>query len=68
MTHEEMVAELIRRYPHRKKELEILDELLVYKDDEGVYGFVFDSCLITELYNTVAEYERHECDYEKVQS
>tara|TARA_A100001391_G_C4984498_1_gene256312 strand:+ start:625 stop:831 length:207 start_codon:yes stop_codon:yes gene_type:complete len=68
MTHEEMVAELIIRYPHRKKELEILDELLVFKDDKGVYGFVFDSCLITELYNTVAEYERHECDYEKVQS
>jgi hypothetical protein len=66
MTHEEMVAELISKYPHRKEELKRLDELLVYRDDEGVYGFEFDTCLINEIYVVVAEYERHECDYEKV--
>ena len=66
MTHEEMVEELIRRYPHRKEELEILDTLLTMRDEDGVYGFVFDSCLIIEIYNTVAEYELHECDREEV--
>ena len=35
MTHEEMVDELITRYPHREEELKRLDELLVYKDDDG---------------------------------
>ena len=66
MTHEEMVEELRRSYPHRKEQLEILDTLLTMRDEEGVYGFVFDSCLITEIYNTVAEYELHECDREEV--
>jgi|TARA_Y100000033_G_C2654749_1_gene66577 hypothetical protein len=66
MTHEEMVAELISRYPHREEELKRLDELLVYRDDKGVYGFEFDTCLINEIFISVAEYDFHECDKEKV--
>ena len=65
MTHEEMVAELIIRYPHREAELKRLDELLVFRDDQGVYGFEFDTCLINEIYVVVAEYEYHSCDIEE---
>ena len=65
MEHEEMVAELISRYPHRKEELKQLDELLVYRDDEGVYGFVFDTCIINEIFILVAEYKYHSCDKDR---
>jgi len=68
MTHEEMVAELISRYPHREEDLKRLDELLVYKDDEGVYGFEFDTCLINEIYITVAEYDFHTCDDDRLEN
>lgn len=65
MTHEEMVAELISRYPHREEEIKKLDELLVYRDDEGVYGFEFDTCIINEIFIQVAEYEYHSCDKDR---
>lgn len=65
MEHDEMVAELISRYPHRKEELKQLDELLVYRDDEGVYGFEFDTCIINEIFIQVAEYEYHSCDKDR---
>ena len=68
MTHEEMVAELISRYPHREEELKRLDELLVYRDDEGVYGFEFDTCLINEIFNKVAEYDFHSCDDDRLEN
>ena len=66
MTHEEMVVELISRYPHREEELKRLYELLVYKDNDGVYGFEFDTCLINEIYLTVAEYNLHSCDQDRL--
>ena len=68
MTHDEMVAELISRYPHRKEELKRLDELLVYRDDEGVYGFEFDTCIINEIFIQVAEYDFHSCDEDRLES
>ena len=68
MTHEEMVAELISRYPHREEELKRLDELLVFRDDEGVYGFEFDTCLINEIFIKVAEYDFHECDKDRLEN
>ena len=68
MTHEEMLAELISRYPHREEELKRLDELLVYRDEEGVYGFEFDTCLINEIFVQVAEYDFHECDEDRLQN
>ena len=68
MTHEEMVAELISIYPHREEELKRLDELLVYKDDDGVYGFEFDTCLINEIFIKVAEYDLHSCDEDRLEN
>ena len=67
MTHEEMVAELISRNPHREEELKRLDELLVYRDDQGVYGFEFDTCLINEIFIKVAEYDFHSCDDDRLE-
>ena len=60
-----MVAELISRDPHRKEELKQLDEVLVQRDDDGVYGFVFDTCIINEIFIQVAEYEYHSCDKDR---
>lgn len=68
MEHDEMVDELISRYPHRKEELKRLDELLVYRDDEGVYGFEFDTCLINEIFIKVAEYDFHSCDDDRLEN
>ena len=68
MTHDEMLSELIEKYPHREEELKRLDELLVYRDDEGVYGFEFDTCLINEIFIKVAEYELHECDDDRLEN
>ena len=68
MTHEEMLAELISRYPHREEELKRLDELLVYRDEEGVYGFEFDTCLINEIFIQVAEYDFHSCDENRLEN
>ena len=68
MEHDEMVDELISKYPHRKEELKRLDELLVYRDDEGVYGFEFDTCLINEIFVKVAEYDFHSCDEDRLEN
>ena len=68
MEHDEMVAELISRYPHREEEIKRLDELLVYRDDEGVYGFEFDTCLINEIFIKVAEYDFHTCDEDRLEN
>ena len=68
MEHDEMVAELISRYPHREEELKRLDELLVYRDNEGVYGFEFDTCLINEIFIQVAEYDFHSCDEDRLEN
>ena len=68
MEHDEMVAELISRYPYREEELKRLDKLLVYRDDEGVYGFEFDTCLINEIFIQVAEYDFHTCDEDRLEN
>ena len=68
MEHDEMVAELISRYPYREEELKRLDDLLVYRDDEGVYGFEFDTCLINEIFIKVAEYDFHEYDDDRLEN
>ena len=68
MEHDEMVAELISRYPYREEELKRLDKLLVYRDDEGGYGFEFDTCLINEIFIQVAEYDFHTCDEDRLEN